>query len=78
MDFVEYWEGNDQWRTLTTNDGRGQGNVVSYPAEGTTVTISFGSTVSGSIGYGVNPNSPSGCGGLDSVFRLQSLTEMQK
>ena len=54
--------------TLTTNDGRGQGNAVSYPAEGTTVTISFGSTVSGSIGYGVNPNSPSGCGGLDSAI----------
>lgn len=66
--FVEYWEGNDQWPTLTTNDGRGQGNAVSYPAEGTTVTISFGSTVSGSIGYGVNPNNPSGCGGLDSAI----------
>jgi hypothetical protein len=65
--FVEYWEGNDQWPTLTTNDGDGPSDVE-YVAEGTTVTISFGSTVSGSIGYGVNPNNPSGCGGLDSAI----------
>jgi hypothetical protein len=65
--FVEYWEGNDQWPTLTTNDGDGPSDVE-YVAEGTTVNISFGSTVSGSIGYGVNPNNPSGCGGLDSAI----------
>ena len=65
---MEYWEGNDQWPTLTTNDGRGMGNAVSYPEEGTTVTIGFGSTISDSIGYGVNPNNPSGCGGLDSAI----------
>ena len=66
--FVEYWVGDDQWPTLTTNDGGQQNQQVTYPAEGTTVNISFGSTVSGSIGYGVNPNNPSGCGGLDSAI----------
>ena len=65
---VEYWIGDDQWPTLTTNDGGKQNQQVTYPAEGTTVNISFGSTVSGSIGYGVNPNNPSGCGGLDSAI----------
>ena len=66
--FVEYWVGDDQWPTLTTNNGGQQNQQVTYPAEGTTVNISFGSTVSGSIGYGVNPNNPSGCGGLDSAI----------
>ena len=65
--FVEYWEGNDQWPTLTLDDGDGTGDTT-YAEEGETITIGFGSTTGNTIGYGVNPNNPSGCGGLDSAI----------
>jgi len=65
--FVEYWVGNEQWPTLTLDDGDGTGDTT-YAEEGETITIGFGSTTGNTIGYGVNPNNPSGCGALDSAI----------
>lgn len=75
--FVDWYEGTTQWPTLITNTFSSEGVLLSstsaHASEGTTVTISVGSTLPQkyAIGYtGTSSNNPSfsGCNGKNNAI----------